>query len=83
MPPLGLTQRHCEKNIEISRKYGSTDIGTLRKIYGTGFVAGFPERAELSKVLKMFDALSLSELHRDHDAGTLEHRIRQVVDCAA
>jgi len=47
----GLDGRHRDKNGEISHKHGNTLVGTLRKIYGKGFAAGYPETTELSEVL--------------------------------
>ena len=75
MDQPGLDGRHRDKNGQISRKHGNTLVGTLRKIYGTGFATGFLDRAKLSDVLGTLGEPSLSQLHRDHDAGTLEGKI--------
>ena len=45
------TLRHRNKDGEISGKHGNTLVRTLRKIYGQGFAAGYPETAKLSEVL--------------------------------
>jgi hypothetical protein len=46
----GLDNRHRNKDGEISSKHGNTLVRTLRKIYGQGFAAGYPETAQLSEV---------------------------------
>jgi hypothetical protein len=71
MKEPGLDNRHRDKNGEISRKHGNTQIGTLRKHYGAGFAAGFKDSDKLSDVLAKMDEPSLSKLIRDHEAGTL------------
>jgi hypothetical protein len=73
----GLDGRHRDKNGEISHKHGNTLVGTLRKIYGKGFAAGYPETTELSEVLLQLNETSLSQLRRDHETGHLEHKISQ------
>jgi hypothetical protein len=77
MSKPGLDGRHRDNNGEISHKHGNTMIGTLRKIYGKGFAAGYPETAELSEVLLQLNETSLSQLRRDHETGHLEHKIAQ------
>jgi hypothetical protein len=67
--------RHHDKNGQISRKHGNTTISTLRKIYGKSFAAGFPDTEKLSNTLHILNETSLSQLHRDHDTGHLEHKI--------
>jgi hypothetical protein len=47
----------------------------LRKIYGMGFAAGYPETEKLSDVLLQLNETSLSQLRRDHETGHLEHKI--------
>ena len=73
----GLDDRHRDKNGEISKKHGNTLVRTLRKIYGADFAAAFSETSKLSDVLQTLDAASLSKLVKDHNAGTLEGKIRQ------
>jgi hypothetical protein len=75
MSKPGLDGRHRDKNGEISHKHGNTLVGTLRKIYGKGFAAGYPDTVELSEVLHQLNETSLSQLRRDHDTGHLEHKI--------
>jgi hypothetical protein len=75
MSKPGLDGRHRDKNGEISHKHGNTQVGTLRKIYGKGFAAGYPETTELSEVLLQLNETSLSQLRRDHETGHLEHKI--------
>lgn len=44
----GLDNRHRNKDGEISHKHGNTLVRTLRKIYGAGFAAGYPDTEKLS-----------------------------------
>jgi hypothetical protein len=60
---------------EISHKHGNTLIRALRKIYGQGFAAGYPETEKLSEVLLQLNETTLSQLRRDHETGHLEHKI--------
>ena len=73
MSKAGLDNRHRNKDGEISHKHGNTLIRTLRKIYGQGFAAGYPETEKLSEVLLQLNETSMSQLHRDHETGHLEH----------
>jgi hypothetical protein len=75
MSKPGLDGRHRDKNGEISHKHGNTLVGTLRKIYGKGFAAGYPETTELAEVLLQLNETSLSQLRRDYETGHLEHKI--------
>jgi hypothetical protein len=75
MSKTGLDNRHRNRDGEISQKHGDTLIRTLRKIYGTGFAAGYPETEKLSDVLLQLNETSLSQLRRDHETGHLEHKI--------
>ena len=77
MKQPGLDQRHRDRNGEISRKHGNTLIGTLRKVHGQEFAVGFKDTDKLSDVLQTLDEPSLSRLVRDHQAGTLEGKIKQ------
>src|SRR5258706_11685333 len=78
MSKAGLDDRHRNKDGEISHKHGNTLIGTLRKVYGQGFAAGYPEAEKLSEVLLQLNQTSLSQLRRDHETGHLEHKIANV-----
>jgi hypothetical protein len=49
MSKPNLDGRHRNKDGEISSKRGITHVGTLRKIYGRGFAAGYPETARLAR----------------------------------
>ena len=73
-----LDGRHRNKDGEISGKHGKTLVRTLRKIYGQGFAAGYPETATLSEVLVQLNETSLSQLRRDHETEHLEHKIAHV-----
>jgi hypothetical protein len=75
MSKPGLDNRHRNKDGEISHKHGNTLIGTLRKIYGVGFAAGYPATEKLSEILLQLNETSLSQLRRDHETGHLEHKI--------
>lgn len=75
MKEPGLDGRHRDKDGEIGKKHGNTLVGTLRKIYGKGFAAGYPDSATLSEVLTQLNETSLSQLRRDHGTGHLGHKI--------
>jgi hypothetical protein len=75
MSKAGLDNRHRNHDGEISHKHGNTLIGTLRKVYGRGFAAGYPDTEKLSEVLLQLNETSLSQLRRDHETGHLEHKI--------
>jgi hypothetical protein len=75
MSKTGLDNRHRNHDGEISHKHGNTLIGTLRKIYGQGFAAGYPATEKLSEVLLQLNETSLSQLRRDHETGHLGHKI--------
>lgn len=75
MTQPGLDHRHRDKNGEISRKHGNTLIGTLRKIYGPAFAAGFGEKLTLSDCLATLHETSLAQLVHDHERGDLQGRI--------
>ena len=75
MSKAGLDNRHRNHDGEISHKHGNTLIGTLRKIYGQSFAAGYPATDKLSDVLLHLNETSLSQLRRDHETGHLAHKI--------
>jgi hypothetical protein len=75
MSKPSLDGRHRDRNGEISHKHGNTLVGTLRKIYGKGFAAGYPDTATLGEVLLQLNETSLSQLRRDHETGHLDHKI--------
>jgi hypothetical protein len=75
MSKAGLDNRHRNHDGEISHKHGDTLIGTLRKVYGMGFAAGYPATEKLSDVLHQLNETSLSQLRRDHATGHLGHKI--------
>ena len=76
MKEPGLNDRHRDKNGQISRKHGNALVATLRKIYGSGFAGKFKDGDKLSDVLHKLDAASLSKVHKDHDGGHLEGKIK-------
>ena len=66
---------HRKQDGEISHKHGATPIGTLRKIYGPGFAAGYPPTDKLSEALPYLNETSLNQLRRDYKTGHLDHKI--------
>ncbi len=72
MKEPGREARYRDKDGEINREHGNTIVRTLRKIYGSGFTPGFNDSDKLSIVLQKLDKSSLSQLHGDHDVGSLE-----------
>jgi hypothetical protein len=75
MSKAHLDIKHRNSDSEISGKYGSTPVGTLRKFYGRGFAAGYPDTEQLSAVLPNLNETALSQLRRDHETGHLGHKI--------
>jgi hypothetical protein len=73
MSKAGLDNR--KQDGEIGHKHGATPIGTLRKIYGQGFAAGYPPTDKLSDVFVYLNETSLSQLRRDYKTGHLDHKI--------
>jgi hypothetical protein len=71
----GLDGHHRNKDREISGKHGDTLVRTLRKVYGQGFAAGYPETAKLSEVVLHLNETSLSQLRRDYETDHLRHKI--------
>ena len=79
MSKPGLNGRHRNKNDVINSKHGDILVRTLRKIYGQGFAAGYPETAKLSEVLFHLNETSASQLRRDQETDHLEHKISQAL----
>ena len=75
MKAAGLEGHLHDKDGEIGKKYGNTPLGTLRKIYGRGFAAGYPDATPLNEIVQQLNETSLSQLRRDHDTGHLSHKI--------
>ena len=71
----GLDNRHRNKDGEISSKHGNTLVRTLRKIYGQGFAAEYPETAQLSEVMLQLNEPSLSQFRRDYETHHLKPKI--------
>jgi hypothetical protein len=78
MSKAGLDNQHRNKAGEISGKYGNTLVRTLRKLYGQGFAAGYPETTQLSEIILQLSEISLSQLRRDHETHHLMHKIAHV-----
>ena len=71
-----LDSRHLNQNGEITKKYGSTLVQTLRAEYGPYFAAGFAVTDTLADVLKSSpDHASLSQMRHDHEAGKLKKKL--------
>ena len=78
MSKAGLGNRHLNHDPEINHKHGTTLVGTLRKIYGQSFAAGYPATEKLSEILLHLNETSLSQLRRDYETGHLDHKITKV-----
>lgn len=57
----GLENRHRDANGEISRKHGNAQIGSLRRIYGSGFAPGRRADMTLRTLLDETGQSSLSQ----------------------
>ena len=75
MSKTSLDGSHRNKGGENSGKHRNTLVRTLRKVYGQGFAAGYPEIAKLSEVIPQLNETSLSQLRRDYETDHLEHKI--------
>ena len=73
---MAFDARYRDKDGEISRKHGNTQVGRLRASYGSGFAQGCADDDKLSDVLAKLDNRSLSKLVRDYEAGVLPIRLR-------
>jgi hypothetical protein len=73
MSKAGLDNQHRNKDGEISEKPNIL-VRTLRKIYGQGLAAGYPETTHLSEVIFQLSEISLSQLPRDHETHHLMHK---------
>ena len=79
MSKAHLDNQHRNKDGEISGKHGNTPLGTLRKVYGRGFAAGYPDTEKLSDVLAQLNETALSQLRRDYETGHIEHKIAKAL----
>jgi hypothetical protein len=59
----------------INERYGSTTLGTLRKVYGKYFAAGHGDTTTLSDVMPTLNETCLGQLRRDHETGHLKKKI--------
>ncbi len=66
----GLDNRYRDEEVELSRKYGNTLVGTFRQAYGS-FAPHCAKSDRLSDVLHKLDVASLRQLIRDYEAGKL------------
>ena len=60
--PKGLDGRMRDKNGEIRKKRGDTQISTLREEYGQTFAPGYPPEATLETVVEAEGLESLDQL---------------------
>ena len=60
----GLDGRDRDADGQIRRKNGSTEVGTLRKIYGDDFAEGHRSDQKLENLLREEGVDSLSELRK-------------------
>jgi hypothetical protein len=70
-----MDERHHTVDDEISHKYGTTTLATLRKIYGKFFAAGHPDTATLSDIMLKLNETSLGQLRRDYETGHLKKKV--------
>ena len=74
--PQALDQQIRDENEEISLKYGSVPVGTLRSIYGPTFASGFEDADPLDEVLAAApDHESLAALRADYYEGELPNKL--------
>jgi len=74
----GLDNHHHHQTGEISKKYCTTLVSTLRADYGPHFAAGFASTDTLAEVLTSSpDHASLSQMRHDHDAGKLKRKLER------
>ena len=62
MKQPGLDGRHRDQNGQIRQKNGTTQVGTLREMYGEGFAPGRRSDMHLKTLLEREGADSLSQL---------------------
>lgn len=70
-------QRKSDKNGEIVRKFGETELCTLRNIYGRAFGVGLPQHMRLSELIGRMEDRGLWQLYGHYGDGSLERRIRE------
>ncbi len=62
----GLDHRHRDTNGQIRAKNGTTQVGTLRKLYGDDFAGGSRSDMKLDTLLDRTDAASLSQYLKEN-----------------
>ena len=72
------SNRHRDICDEIGRQCGDTSIGTLRMIYGLRFAWNVNSNIRLADALPMIDVVSLDQLVKHHEDGSLPRRIAKV-----
>ncbi len=60
---------------EIGHKHGDVPLGTLRKIYGKTFAAGYQDSTRLGEVMAKLNPTSLGQLRRDYETRHLDKKI--------
>jgi hypothetical protein len=76
MKEVDVDHRYRARNGEISRRHGKTEVKMLRKVYGVNFALYFLPNARLAEIVDMLDENSLMQLVSDHEAGTLEAKLK-------
>jgi hypothetical protein len=64
---------------DISHKHGEILLGTLRKIYGKTFAAGYQDNIRLSDVMMKLNETSLGQLRRDYETRHLDKKISKAL----
>jgi hypothetical protein len=67
---MALKHRNDTAN-ELTLKYGSISVGTLRELYGS-FAPHIADSEKLREVLANLDGASLTQLVRDYKSGKLD-----------
>jgi hypothetical protein len=63
----GLDNRHRDKDGDIHRKMGNTQVGTLRKTYGEDFAEGWRSDKKLENLLEDTGAKSLTDFLKNYN----------------
>lgn len=66
---------HGNHDGDITHKHGEIPLGTLRKIYGKTFAAGYQDSAKLGEVITKLNVTSLAQLRRDYETRHLDKKI--------
>lgn len=64
---------------DIRQKHGDILLGTLRKIYGRTFAAGYQDSTSLGEVMTKLNETSLGQLRRDYETRHLDKKITKAL----